>query len=276
MTTNFAFFGTDLFAVAVLTELARLGIKPSLIITTPDAPVGRHLTLTPPPVKVWCLENGVPFDQPVKLKDYQLPDNLDFALVASYGKILPAELLNQLPSKFLNIHPSLLPKYRGASPLQAAIANQETETGVTIMIVDEKMDHGPIIAQAKTPLDQQWFEELRDETAELGAKLLAQVLPDWLAGTLTPRTQNHDHATYTKKIQKSDAEINLADDPKINFAKIRAYTPAPGAYFFAKKHGKSTRLIIKQAHLTESGELIIDRVIPEGKKEVAYKAWLKS
>ena len=273
---NFAFFGTDQFAVKVLEELKAKNLQPSLVVTTPDTPQGRHLSLTPPPVKRWCEENNIKYDQPEKLKTYQLPDNLDFALVAAYGKILPASLLDQLPGKFLNIHPSLLPKYRGASPLQAAIANNDPEAGVTIMVVDEEMDHGPIIAQEKVAPNQKWFEGLRDESAELGAKLLAQVLSDWLSGKLSPQAQNHEQATYTKKISKSEAEINLADDPKINFAKIRAYTPSPGAYFFAPKNGKNIRLIIKQAHLSEPGELVIDRVVPEGKKETAYTDFLNA
>lgn len=274
--TDFVFFGTDLFAVRVLTELKKLGLTPSLVITTPDTNQGRHLILTPPPVKIWARQNSLEFDQPEKLKSYRLPDDLDFALVASYGKILPAELLNQLPNKFLNIHPSLLPKYRGPSPLQTAIANHDRETGVTIMEIDEEMDHGPIVATQTLAIGQKWFEELRDETAELGAKLLAQILPDWLAGKLKPEAQNHQEATYTKKITKPDGEISLADDPIKNFAKIRAYTPIPGAYFFTIKNGQQIRAIVKKAHLNESNELIINRVVPAGKKETDYSVFLDS
>lgn len=273
---DFVFWGTDQFAVKVLATLKDQGLTPSLVVTTPDTPQGRHLTLTPSPVKVWCQENGVKLDQPEKLKTYQLPSNLDFALVASYGKILPLELLSQLPEKFLNIHPSLLPRYRGPAPLQATIINQDKETGVTIMVVDEAMDHGPIVAVEKVAVDQKWFEELRDETAMVGARLFAQILPDWLAGRLPPEEQDHDQASYTKKIQKSDAEINLADAPVANFAKIRAYTPYPGAYFFVTKNNKPIRVIVKKAHLDESGELVIDRVVPAGKKETNYKVFLGS
>jgi len=273
---DFVFFGTDQFAVKVLEELKAKNLRPSLVITTPDTPQGRHLTLTPPPVKRWCKKNGIKYDQPEKLNAYQLPDNLIFVLVAAYGKILPASLLNQLPNKFLNIHPSLLPRYRGPAPLQAAIINQDKETGVTIMVVDEAMDHGPIVTAKKIAVGQKWFEELRDETAIIGARLVAQILPDWLAGKLKPVDQDHAAATYTKKIQKTDCEINFTDEPAVNFAKIRAYTPTPGAYFFTKKGNQSIRAIIKRAHLDEQGELVIDRIVPAGKKETDYKTFLKS
>lgn len=272
---NFVFFGTDLFAVKVLSELKKLGLIPGLIITTPDTPQGRHLILTPPPVKIWVQQNKINFDQPEKLKNYQLPADLDFVLVASYGKILPANLLAQWPGKFLNIHPSLLPHYRGPAPLQAAIANNETDIGVTIMVVDEAMDHGPIVATRTVTINQKWFEELRDETAQIGAKLLVKILPDWLAGKLKSEAQNHGQATYTKKINKSDGEINLTDEPVKTFAKIRAYTPTPGAYFFTKKNGKRIRVIIKKARL-EDGQLLIERVVPEGKKETDYASFLNS
>jgi methionyl-tRNA formyltransferase len=278
---DLVFFGTDLFAVKVLSELKKLGLAPRMIITAPDTPAGRHLTLTPPPVKIWAQQNNISFLQPVKLSDpdfiHQLKaTSYQLCLVASYGKILPADLLAQWPNKFLNIHPSLLPRYRGPSPLQTAIADNDAETGVTIMVVDEAMDHGPIIATQTVAINQKWFEKLRDETAQVGAELLVKILPDWLAGKLKSEAQNHQEATYTKKITKPDGEINLADDPVKNFAKIRAYTPAPGAYFFTTKHGKQTRLIIKKAHLSESNELIIDRVVPEGKRETDYRAWLNS
>lgn len=244
-----------------------------MVITTPDKPQGRHLTLTPPPVKIWCEENGVKYDQPAKLKEYVLPIKADLALVASYGKILPNSLLDQLPNKFLNIHPSLLPKYRGPAPLQTAIANGDAETGVTLMLVDEQMDHGAILAQETLTLKNHWLEDLRDETADLGAKMFLEIVPKWLVGEITPKPQDDSSATYTQKIDKEDGLINLDSDPKINFQKIRAYTPWPGTYFFLNRNGKQTRVIIKKAHLTESGELSIDRVIPEGKREMDYQSF---
>lgn len=264
---GFTFFGTDEFSVGVLNELARNGFKPDLIISTPDKPKGRKLELTPPPTKVWAAENNIPILQPEKLKDFELP-NTDLAVVASYGKIIPQSLLDQPAHGFINVHPSLLPKYRGATPLETAILSGDADTGVTIIKMDAEMDHGPILIQEKVSLAEKWYEELRDETATLGGRLVAKVMPQVLAGTIEEKEQDHAEATFTKKITKEDGLINLADNPEINYRKIRAYTPWPGAYFF--KDGK--RIIIKKARLNESGELVIERVIPEGKREMDFQS----
>ncbi len=271
---NFAFFGTDDLAVKILTGLKATGSLPALIVTTPDKPRGRHLMLTPPPVKVWAEKNNIKYLQPEKLKDFILP-TCELAIIASYGKILPTALLAQPKHGLVNIHPSLLPKYRGATPLQSAILSGETETGVTLMQVDEQMDHGAIIAQETLALTDQTFLELRDQTADIGVKLILDQLPKWLSGELKSVPQNEALATYTKKIIKEDGLINLADKPELNDRKIRAYTPWPGAYFFVTKNNKQIRVIIKKARLNiSSGELIIERVIPEGRKEMDYSAFL--
>ena len=155
---TFAFFGTDEFSVVVLNTLKNLGFVPSFIITTPDQPKGRKMILTPPPVKVWAEENKIKIIQPTSLKniDEQSRHALDglndqglplIFLVASYGKIIPKNILDIPTHGTLNIHPSLLPKYRGASPLETAILSGDTETGVTIIKLDEEMDHGPILIQ---------------------------------------------------------------------------------------------------------------------------------
>jgi len=270
MLTNFCFFGTDEFAVQILNDLKSAGVKPSLVVTTPDKPQGRHLTLTPPPVKVWALENKITCLQPDKLKEFTLP-NCEVAVVASYGKILPASLLTQPKHGFVNIHPSLLPKYRGATPLQSAILSTDTETGVTLMQVDEQMDHGAIIAQEKLPLSAQTFLDLREQTAKIGADLILNQLPKWLSGELKSNPQNESEATYTKKIEKADGELKDTDSAETNWRKVRAYTPWPGAFFF--QDGK--RVIIKKARL-QGDELIIERVLPEGKKEMDYADFLKN
>lgn len=267
---SFTFFGTDEFAIGVLNTLKQNNLTPDLIITTPDKPQGRKLILTPPPVKVWAEENSVPLLQPEKLKDFVLPPT-DIAVVASYGKILPASLLTQPKFGFINVHPSLLPHYRGVAPLQTAILNGDTETGVTIMQVDAEMDHGAILAQKVLSLNQaEWLEELRDTLAQLGGEMVAEVMPKIIAGQITAQAQNHAQATYTKKITKEAGEINLSADPELNYRQIRAYTPWPGAYFFTEINGQKKRVIIKKARLI-GDELVIDRVIPEGKKEVDYK-----
>ncbi|MDQ5957852.1 MAG: Methionyl-tRNA formyltransferase [Patescibacteria group bacterium] len=274
--TKFVFFGTDNFATTVLDELKTLGLQPELIITTPDKPQGRKMQLTPPPVKVWAQTNNIPYIQPENLKAG--PENLlteptcDLALVASYGKILPQALLDIPRLGFVNIHPSLIPKYRGATPLESAILSGDTETGVTLLQVDAEMDHGPILAQEKIALTNQDYFALRDQTARLGAQLFARILPDFVAGKIRGTEQDHATATFTKKITKTDGEIDLASDPTQNFRKIRAYADWPGTYFFIEKGGQKIRVLIKKAHL-EDKELIIDRVLPEGKKEIPWETF---
>ena len=139
------------------------------------------------------------------------------------------------------------------------------------MEVDAEMDHGAIIAQEKLALTDQTFLELREQTAKIGVNLILNSLPKWLAGELKAVPQDHNAATYTKKIEKQDGELKDDDSPETNYKKIRAYTPWPGAYFF--QDGK--RVIIKRAHLSQ-GELIIERVVPEGKNEMDYSAFLQS
>jgi len=280
---KWCFFGTDEFSVKVLATLAARGFVPSLIITVPDRPQGRKMILTPPLIKTWAAENKISCVQPTTLKQvladnspnpvYQdLSANYDFFLVASYGKIIPQAILDLPKYGTLNIHPSLLPKYRGATPLESVILAGEDKTGVTIIKLDAEMDHGPILAQEEIDLAtwQPYYEELRDKLAELGANLLADNLSAYLSGTLKPEEQDHYLASFTKKITKENGLIDLNDQPEMIYRKIRALTPWPGVYFFIKRDNKDFRVIITKAHL-DNGELIIDRVIPEGKKEISWE-----
>ncbi|HYC82997.1 MAG TPA: methionyl-tRNA formyltransferase, partial [Candidatus Paceibacterota bacterium] len=262
--TAWAFFGTDEFAVGVLSELQRLGLTPGLIVTAPDTPQGRKLTLVASPVKTWALQQAIPTIQPASLK--AIPVELaskkwDFFALASYGKIIPASVLS-LPAKgSLNIHPSLLPLYRGSSPLQTAILNGDLETGVTLMLMDDQIDHGPIIAQEKVPIANPSYEELRDLLAAKGASLMAYALPDWLNGKLQAVEQDHGKAVMTRKVAKQDGLIDINADPVQNDRKIRAYSPWPGTFFFIEKNGRPLRIVIKKA-VIENGQFIIERVIP--------------
>ncbi|MEK7147565.1 MAG: methionyl-tRNA formyltransferase, partial [Patescibacteria group bacterium] len=192
MKINFAFFGTSDFSVVVLNELKKTGWLPTLIITAPDKPKGRGLKLTPLPVKLWALANKIDFIQPEKLDSnlcYKLQvTSYKIFVVASYGKIIPREILDIPEHGALNVHPSLLPKYRGASPIQAQILNDEKNIGVTIMLMDEKMDHGPLLAQREFLISNSQFlnktptaKELSEKLAAEGGKLLAETLPKWLA-----------------------------------------------------------------------------------------------
>mgnify|MGYP001620160948 CR=1 FL=1 len=274
MKENWIFFGTDDFAVDALAELNRHDWSPALVITTPNTTYGRGLKLSPPPVKVWAEDHGLKTIQPTTtLETKTAIQNLkpQFALVVAYGRILPAEIFFLPKRGTINLHPSLLPKYRGPAPIQTAIINGDTETGVTVMLVDEKVDHGPIIAQTTYNLEPITYNLVGKALAKLGAELLVKTIPDWLASKIKPREQNHNLASFTKKIKKEDGEIKLTDNPELNWRKFRAYTPNPGSYFFTDD---GTRVKITAAEF-KHGEFIITRVIPANKKEMPYPAFLR-
>lgn len=286
---NFVFFGTDKFSVDVLNQLKIADILPDLIVTTPDSIQGRGMKLTPCAVRIWAEENNIKNIQPerlsgdfaAQLKSYKNESgenlNWDVFVVVSYGKIIPQEILNIPAHGVLNVHPSLLPRHRGPSPIETAILNDELKTGVTIMLIDEKVDHGPIVAQEVVEFTE-WPNKkvVSEKLAEVGGKILAKILPLYISGEISPVAQNHDEATFTKKIQKADAEIFLADSSDIserqNFLKIMAYTPDPGAFFFTEKNGKKIRVKITDAKY-QNNSLEILRIIPEGKKEQYFKGF---
>lgn len=269
---KFAFFGSSKFSVIVLNELELHGFIPICVVTTPDKPRGRKLIVTPTEVKLWAQKRGIKVFDPVKLSGTELEkEGCEVFVVASYGKIIPGDIINLPKCKTLNIHPSLLPKYRGASPLQSAILDDSKETGVTIMRIDEQMDHGPIVAQEKVTVNE-WptYKEFEETMAKVGGKLLAKVLPEWVAEQIHEHEQDHSAATYTKKITKEDGLINLKDDPYLNFRKIQAYHGWPRAYFFAEQNSKQIRVKITSASFKD-GKLTIEKVVPEGSKEMAWE-----
>ena len=248
---------------------------PSYIVTTHDKPTGRKLAMTPTVVKQWAIDNKIPFFDPAKL-DAEFTEQLkkcesEVFIVASYGKIIPEAIVNMPSHGSLNIHPSLLPKYRGPSPLPTSILDDVKNTGVTIIKMDKEMDHGPIIAQKEITINE-WpnYADFEENMAKEGAKLLAEVLPKWIAGEIKERVQDHSSATFTKKIIKEDGLIDLKADPYVNFRKIQAYSEWPQAYFFINKSGKQLRVKITSASY-KAGALIIEKVIPEGSKEMSYK-----
>ncbi len=280
-----AFWGTSRISVIVLDEMARDGILPSLIITAPPKPKGRGLELAPSEVKVWADAHGIPTLEPAKL-DSEFSRKLsvvgcELFIIASYGKIIPRAILDMPKHGTLNMHPSLLPKLRGASPIQSAILEdapmvEPHETGVTIMLIDEEVDHGPIVAQEKIIIEN-WppkGSELEEILGALGGKLLAKTIPLWVAGTVTPQPQDHDNATYTKKMTQGSGHIDLADDPVRMYRKIRAFDTWPRAYFLTERGGREIRVIVTDAKI-ENSKLIPLRVIPEGKKEMRYEDFLR-
>ena len=271
---KFFFFGTGKFALGVLEELKANRLLPFFIVTAPDKPQGRGKILQPPPIKKWAEENNIPYCQPPKPTPDILPPNLascDTFVVAEYGKILPKEIINTPKYGTLNVHPSLLPKYRGPSPIQAALLNGDRETGVTIILIDEQMDHGPVLAQKKIAiLDDDDYWTLREKLARLGGELLAQTLPKWIKGEIKAKGQKHSQATYCRIIKKEDGLVDLEkDSPQLIYRKIRALSEWPKSYFFI--NGK--RIIITSAKL-EEGKLKIGKIKPEGKREMSLKEYL--
>jgi len=171
--------------------------------------------------------------------------------------------------------PSLLPKFRGASPISSAILSGDEESGTTIMLMDAQMDHGPILAQEKADIsDIPKASELGEKLMRLGGKMLIPVIKNILEYKQKEKEQEHNKATFTKKISKEDGLIDLSGDPMENLRKIRAFDIWPRTYFFKNIDGKDIRIVIAEAH-TEEGVLVLDKVIPEGKKEVSYGQFTK-
>jgi len=286
--TNFIYFGSSNFSVHVLDELSKRGIKPRLVVTTPDKPQGRKLILQPNVVKSWAIENGVQYFDVAKLNadfvkiltDKTKELNVSLFIVASYGKIIPRGIL-EIPEKgTLNIHPSLLPLYRGPSPLPTSILDDSKDTGVSIMKLDEEMDHGPIVAQKNVHIAE-WptYEVFEEMMARLGANLLADTMPNWVAGDIQAKDQDHTKATFTKKMVKEEALIdadvlNLASLPSNDqyaiFRKIQAYHEWPQAFFFINRKGSNIRVKITDSSF-DNGKLTLLKVIPEGGKEMTFE-----
>ncbi len=277
---RFVYFGTPDFARIILDELKECGLLPSLIVTAPDKPKGRHLALTPSEVCLWGINAGVRVIKPAKLDEAFVTElrkePWDVFVVAAYGKILPESLLSMPHHGTINVHPSLLPKFRGSSPIESVILSGETETGVSIMLLDKELDHGPILSQKVTPLTP-WPPKgtyLTEHLAHEGGKLLAETISAWMSGAVA-KEQDHTKATFTHKIKKGDGEIDPTGDPETAYKKICAFDEWPGAYFFAtKKTGEKIRVVVKNASYTD-GTLVILRVVPEGKKEMNYEDFLR-
>lgn len=279
---KFAFFGTPHLAVWVLDALKEKGIAPSLIVTNPDSPQGRKLVLTPSAVAQWAEKEHVPVIKPSKLDTPEAIEKLsayELFIVVAYGKMIPQSILDIPKYKTINVHPSLLPKLRGSSPVRTAILEDHNPTGVTVMILTAGMDEGPILAQKEISIPAaEWplRGNMLDETLfKEGAQLLADTLPRWIAGEIVPKEQDHAQATYSKKITKEMGLLDLTADPYQNLLKIRAFDGWPGTYFFHEKDGMTIRVKVTDAEF-QNGKLIITKVIPEGKKEMHYEDFLRN
>jgi methionyl-tRNA formyltransferase len=279
---KFVFFGTPRFAAIVLGRLIEKGFPPIAIVANPDRPKGRKKIVTPPPAKVTCqkLNPHIPVLQPEKIDDEFLSKlrelNADFFLVAAYGKILPKDLIDIPRYGTIGVHPSLLPKLRGTTPIQSAILNGLKETGVTLYVIDEKMDHGPIISTRSLEIhSHDNTESLSDRLAILGSDMVAEIIPS-ISSSLKLESQKETEATFTKKFTTDDAYVSpkeleraengTGDLAKIIERKIRAYTPEPGVWTI--KDGKRVKLL--DAEIVD-GKLILKSIQAEGKKPIIIR-----
>lgn len=281
-----AFWGTPAFTTRFLETLYEEGFVPSLIVTNPDRPAGRGMQLTAPEPKVWGERHGIRVLQPEKITPEVIEElrkeHWDLFVVVAYGAILPEAVITLPRFGTINVHYSLLPKYRGATPVESAILHGDETTGVSIQQMRFKLDSGPIIAEkeiAIAPADTTL--SLREKLNDEALKLLPDVITSVFDGTATAREQDESQATVCKKIQKEDGRIDLSDDPVINDRKFRAYTPSPGTFFMAQKDGNAVRVKIKSAHLEDgpdtlsgSGKrFVLDTVIPENGKPTTGAAF---
>jgi len=264
------FLGTPDVAVSVLNTLLDAGYEIPLVITSPDRPVGRKQVLTPTPVKKFAEEKGLKVFQPEKLGAEALEEiqksGAELGIVVAYGHIIPQIIINSLPKGFLNIHYSLLPEFRGASPVEQAILSGQEKTGTSIQKLIFKLDAGPIIAEEEFVLDNQiTTPELKEKLTQISSELLIKILPDYLEGKIIPKEQDESRATHCKKILKSDGEINLSDPEDEKWRKYRAYFGWPGIFYFDEE---CKRVKITEATF-ENEKFIIKKIIPEGKKEIS-------
>ncbi len=234
------FFGTPEFSTIILKKLVNSPFCPIAVVTAPDKLTGRKQTLTPSCTKELSQKKNIPVFQPISLKNnIQIIKELgnlkpDLFIVAAYGLILPLKILNIPRNGCINVHPSLLPKYRGASPIQQTILNGDKKTGTTLISMNEKMDNGPILAQQELKISISEskinYPELSVKLAILSADLLIDILPKFLAKKIKLIKQNHEKATFVKRIKKEDGKIDWSKSANQIERMTRAYHPWPGTY----------------------------------------------
>lgn len=287
---KFIFFGTPKFAAIVLEKLLDAGFVPQAVVCNPDRPQGRKQLIMPPPIKSLIQERdlSIPIFQPedsATIRESCAALNPDFFIVAAYAQIIPQSVLG-IPSRIsIGVHPSLLPKYRGASPIHSALLAGDTESGVTLYLMDEKMDHGPILGSRELRIeDGETYETLLKKLAVLGGELLIETLPKFLSGDIRPQEQDHSQATFTKKFTTEDGFIVEHDLLRAlrgegTFAavidrKIRTLNPEPSVWTIVSDElgimnnelrsatGKRVKLL--EAEI-QDGKLVLRKIQIEGK-----------
>ena len=249
------FMGTPDFAVPSLEALLAAGHEVCGVFTQPDRPKNRGMKLLPPPVKVTAQSHGIPVFQPVQLRDGSALEELralkpELIVVAAYGRILPQEILDLPPKGCINVHSSLLPRYRGAAPIHWAVVNGDAETGVTIMKVAPELDAGDVLGQIATPIDpEETVETVHDRLARLGGELLVQVVEKIAAGTLQPVPQDPDQVTYAPMLSRALSPIDWGQSARTIHNKVRGLVPWP-----ATSTDIFSREPVKIFSVTETGE----------------------
>jgi len=257
MKQKIIFMGTPKIAEEVLSKLINSEYRPELVITQKDKPVGRKQDVLASPAKLLAEKNNIETFTPDSLKDESVVKkikdfNPDVIIVVAYGKIIPQSIIDIPKFGVLNIHASLLPKYRGASPIQHAILSGDKITGVTLMQIDEKMDHGPMLAKKEVEIsDIDTTETLSEKLSEAGSYLLLEVLPDLFLGKIKPKEQEHEKATLAKILKKEDGEVKEEQTAKEIERMSRAFYPWPGIYLNLKLKDKELKLKLTKIALAE-------------------------
>lgn len=296
---NLIFFGSDLFALPSLRALVQSKHKILCVVTQPDKPAGRGQKISSCPAAVLTKNLKLPLLQPASLKSIETQKELlaprpDVLVVVAYGKFLPQELVDATPKKAVNLHPSLLPKYRGAAPMQRAILNGDQKTGVTTAVVSDKMDAGDIFLQCETPLDEmETFAGLEQQLSTLGAELLLKTLDGIERGTLKPKPQNDSKATFAPKLTKEEGHLNFNESAEKLYNKVRALNPWPGTFCYFNQHrlkvleaapldrpsqqNPGTVIENKEGLIVACGQkaLCLLEIQLEGKKKMGAKEFLK-
>lgn len=302
MSTRIVFMGSPEFALGTLRALVE-HYPVAGVVTQPDRPAGRGRVLTPPPVKVLAEELGLPVIQPIRMLDTETMVVIrgwkpDLFIVAAFGQILRQEALDLPPFGSLNVHASLLPRWRGAAPIQAAILHGDKQTGVTIMRMDSGVDTGPLLIQRALPIQtSETAGSLAPKLAKLGAELLIDTLPKYLSRDLQPQPQPGEH-TYAPMLKKSDGELDFSQSASALERRIRAFNPWPGTFMtwkngrinihqaravrFAEtskltdiEPGRRTIYEEEPAMITGDGLLILEELQPAGKKSMHGKVFLR-
>lgn len=283
--SKIVFIGTSQFAVPILENLIKNKHNIIKVITAPDKPTGRQQEITPSPIKQIAFKYKLPLSQPEKIAEIKSEISAgqpDLTVLAAYGKIIPKDILEIPKFGCLNLHPSLLPKYRGPSPMQTAIFNGEQETGITIIKMDEKIDHGPIIAQKKMKISSDdSYQTLEKKLAQLAANFLIEILPQYFQNKIKPQPQDESQASYTKILTRQDGQIDWQQSAQTIARKIRAFYPWPGTW--TNFNGLRVKILKakdvdkkQEATLpTGKGFLLLELVQPAGKKSMTGQEFFR-